>query len=291
MQESKYLIANFRDTQWGLTVSTVGYEHIIPGEDYPTHGHADGYYFKVERGRILNEYQLLYITAGEGVFKSSSVEERRIKAGDFFLLFPGEWHTYHPSKNIGWQSYWIGFKGENMDARVKNGFLSPTKPVYHVGYMDRLEDLYHYALDTAQEEAVHTQRTLAGVVNLLIGMMYSLERNIELGKNQEHVNMVNRARKRIRGALEENLTIQQIATDMGVSYSNFRKLFKEFTGVSPALYQQELRLQRAKELLSTTNLSVKQIAYKLCFDSPDYFSAKFKAKINLRPNEFREQTK
>ena len=41
MQESKYLIANFRDTQWGLTVSTVGYEHIIPGEDYPTHGHAD----------------------------------------------------------------------------------------------------------------------------------------------------------------------------------------------------------------------------------------------------------
>ena len=103
--------------------------------------------------------------------------------------------------------------------------------------------------------------------------------------------MVNRARKRIRGALEENLTIQQIATDMGVSYSNFRKLFKEFTGVSPALYQQELRLQRAKELLSTTNLSVKQIAYKLCFDSPDYFSAKFKAKINLRPNEFREQTK
>lgn len=178
-----------------------------------------------------------------------------------------------------------------MDARVKNGFLSPTKPVYHVGYMDRLEDLYHYALDTAQEEAVHTQRTLAGVVNLLIGMMYSLERNIELGKNQEHVNMVNRARKRIREALEENLTIQQIATDMGVSYSNFRKLFKEFTGVSPALYQQELRLQRAKELLSTTNLSVKQIAYKLCFDSPDYFSAKFKAKINLRPSEFREQTK
>lgn len=291
MQESKYLIANFRDALWGLTVSTVGYENIIPGEDYPTHGHADGYYFNVECGRILNEYQLLYLTEGEGIFRSSSIGERRIKAGDFFLLFPGEWHTYHPAKNIGWKCYWIGFKGENMDARVKNAFLSTTKPIYHVGYLDRLEDLYCYALETAQEEAVHTQRTLAGVVNLLIGMMYSLERNIELGKNQEYVNMINQARKRIRESLEENLTIQQIAADIGVSYSNFRKLFKEFTGVSPALYQQELRLQRAKELLSTTTLSVKQIAYKLCFESPDYFSAKFKAKINMRPSEFREQTK
>jgi len=291
MQQSKYLIANFRDALWGLTVSTVGYENIVPWEDYPTHGHADGYYFNIERGRILNEYQLLYLTEGEGVFRSSSIEETRIKAGDFFLLFPGEWHTYHPVKSIGWKSYWIGFKGENMDARVKNAFLSATKPIYHVGYLDRLEDLYRYALQIAQEEAVYTQRTLAGVVNLLIGMMYSLERNIELGKNQEYVNMANRARKRIRESLEDNLTIQQIAADMGVSYSNFRKLFKKFTGVSPALYQQELRLQRAKELLSTTDLSIKEIAYKLCFESPDYFSAKFKAKTNMRPGEFREQSK
>jgi AraC-like DNA-binding protein len=74
---------------------------------------------------------------------------------------------------------------------------------------------------------------------------------------------------------------------MGVSYSNFRKLFKEYTGLSPATYQQDLRLQRAKELLSTTDLSIKEIAYKLNFESPDYFSAKFKAKTGRRPSELR----
>ena len=52
MQTSKYLIANERDAEWGLTVSTVGYEEIAPGDDYPTHGHADGYYFAVEKGQI-----------------------------------------------------------------------------------------------------------------------------------------------------------------------------------------------------------------------------------------------
>jgi AraC-like DNA-binding protein len=74
---------------------------------------------------------------------------------------------------------------------------------------------------------------------------------------------------------------------LGVSYSNFRKLFKEFTGISPALYQQDLRLQRAKELLATTTLSIKEIAYRLRFESPDYFSSKFKIKTGKKPSEFR----
>jgi len=74
-----------------------------------------------------------------------------------------------------------------------------------------------------------------------------------------------------------------------VSYSNFRKLFKEYTGISPAMYQQDLRLQRAKEMLSTTNLSIKEIAYRLNFESPDYFSCKFKVKTGQKPSEFRSR--
>lgn len=290
-QISKYMVANTRDSLWGLTVSTVGYEEINPGDDYPTHGHADGYYFNQEKGRILNEYQLLYLTEGEGIFHSSSVKEAKIKAGDLFLLFPGEWHSYHPLPNVGWKSHWMGFRGQNMDSRVRQGFLGSGKPIYHVGFSARVDDLYRFAYDTAQEEGAYVQQTLAGVVNLLIGLMYSLERNIQLSSNHEHVDMVNHARRRIRESLDADLTIQQIAKEMSVSYSNFRKLFKEFTGVSPSLYQQDLRLQRAKELLATTDLSIKQIAYQLRFESPDYFSSKFKIKMGMKPSEFREQTR
>lgn len=105
------------------------------------------------------------------------------------------------------------------------------------------------------------------------------------------MDLVNQARLLIRNGLEADVTIQDIASDMGVSYSNFRKLFKEFAGVSPALYQQELRIQRAKELLATTDMSVKQIAYRLRFDSPDYFSSKFKTKTGLKPSDFRAQAR
>jgi AraC-like DNA-binding protein len=158
-----------------------------------------------------------------------------------------------------------------------------------VGFSDAIVRLYRKAFDTAIEEAAYSQQLMAGIVNHLIGMMYSLERNIELSRNQQHVDMVNRARLRIRESLESSLTIQQVAEEMGVSYSNFRKLFKEHTGLSPATYQQDLRLQRAKELLTTTDASIKEIAYRLNFDSPDYFSAKFKQKTGRKPSELRSK--
>lgn len=285
MQNSKYMLATERDLKWGLTVSTVGYEEIAPGDPYPTKGHADGYYFNIEKGRVLNEYQLLYNPEGEGVFESAHCPQTKIKAGDMFLLFPGEWHTYHPNPRVGWKSHWIGFKGRNMDDRVKAGFLTPEKPIYHVGYSAIIEGLYRRAFAAAREEAAYSQQEMAGLVNHLIGKMYSLERNIELSRNQQQVDMIDKARWRIRESLESETTIQDIAEELGVSYSNFRKLFKEYTGLSPATYQQELRLLRAKELLSTTDLSIKEIAYRLNFESPDYFSAKFKAKMGIKPSE------
>lgn len=287
MQTSKYLVANDRDALWGLTVSTVGHDEVAPGEDYPTHGHADGYYFDTDKGRVLNEYQMLYLVEGEGLFASAHVAERKIGAGDIFLLFPGEWHSYRPAPGKVWKSYWIGYRGRNMDDRVKAGFLLPEKPVYHVGYSGEIVNIYESAIAVARKEAAYVQQTLAGMVNLLIGLMYSLERNITLGRNTGHVQMVSQAQMLIRETLESDMTIQKIAAEMNVSYSNFRKLFKEHTGISPAMYQQDLKLQRAKELLSTTDLSIKEIAFRLNFDSADYFSAKFKAKTGQKPSTFR----
>lgn len=55
MQTSKYLLASHRDVQWGLTVTTIGYEEIGPQDEYPTRGHADGYYFDLSKGRTRAE--------------------------------------------------------------------------------------------------------------------------------------------------------------------------------------------------------------------------------------------
>ena len=289
MQTSKYLLASERDAEWGLTISTVGFEKIDPWEAYPTKGHAYGYYFNIDKGRVLDEYQLLYQPEGEGVFESAHIPETRIKPGDIFLLFPGEWHTYRPLTDKGWTSYWIGFKGKNIDDRVKAGFLSPDKPIYHVGFNNDIIAIFEKAMKIADSEDPNYQQTLAGIVNYLIGQMYYLERNCELKKNSDQVDLIAKSKVMIRESLETCITIQEIAQKLGISYSSFRKLFKEYTGIAPAMYQHNLRLQLAKELLTSTDESIKEIAYRLNFGSPDYFSSKFKAKIGMKPSDFREK--
>lgn len=286
---SKYLLASERDAEWGLTISTVGYEKIDPWEAYPTKGHAYGYYFNIDKGRVLDEYQLLYQPEGEGVFESAHIPETRIKPGDIFLLFPGEWHTYRPLTDKGWTSYWIGFKGKNIDDRVKAGFLSPNKPIYHVGFNNDIISIFEKAMKIADSEDPNYQQTLAGIVNYLIGQMYYLERNCELKKNSDQVDLIAKSKVMIRESLETCITIQEIAQKLGISYSSFRKLFKEYTGIAPAMYQHNLRLQLAKELLTSTDESIKEIAYRLNFGSPDYFSSKFKAKIGMKASDFREK--
>lgn len=68
------------------------------------------------------------------------------------------------------------------------------------------------------------------------------------------------------------MSVESIAQSLNVSYSWFRSTFKSYTGVSPAQYQLHLRYLRAKELLSTSRLSISEIAYALNFETVSQFS-------------------
>ncbi len=63
--EFKYLIVNDMDRKFGLWVNTVGYQSIPPDSPYPLKEHPSGYFSLMqEKGRVLREYQLVYITKG-----------------------------------------------------------------------------------------------------------------------------------------------------------------------------------------------------------------------------------
>jgi len=288
MNPIKYIVEHERDLQWGLSICTVGFETISPQSPYPSHKHGAGYYFSIEKGRILYEYQLIYIPEGSGYLHTRSASDYRLEPGSMFVLFPGEWHTYHPDSSSGWKQYWIGFKGVNMDNRVEQGFLNKEHPVFQVGRNEEIVRLYHQAIDIANREEAYFQQMLAGITNYLLGLMYSLDRNRQLSRDKEIIDLINYARIYMREKVEDTISIQDVAIQVGMSYSHFRNKFKEYTGLSPAQYFQEIRLQRAKELLVTTNFSIKEVAYRLNFESADYFSTRFKLKTGMRPGELRK---
>jgi AraC-like DNA-binding protein len=82
-------------------------------------------------------------------------------------------------------------------------------------------------------------------------------------------------------------TVQYIADELHISQSYLRSLLKVLSGLSTQQYIHEKLIEKAKQKLSTTNLSVSEIAYTLGFEHPQSFSKLFKSKVKLSPLQFR----
>lgn len=83
-------------------------------------------------------------------------------------------------------------------------------------------------------------------------------------------------------------TVQYIAETLNVSPSYLSGLLKMLTGQSTQQHIHEKLIEKAKERLSTTALSVSEIAYELGFEHPQSFSKLFKTKTSVSPLEFRQ---
>ena len=241
--EFKYLVANESDHRWGITATSVGFQRVDPDEAYPSPIHPRGYYFDVVSGRVLDEYQLIYVVDGEGTLRTES-GSYRLTAGTMFLIFPGGWHTYRPSPETGWSAYWIGFRGRVIDDRVGGGFFSGKSPVFRIGLSPLAVDVYREALAVAGREDPCYQQVLCGAVSLLMGLALNRSRR-EKPSDGVVRDKIARAKLMMIDNLSEPLSAQQIARRLNVSYSWFRSAFKRLTGMAPAQYLIELKLYRA----------------------------------------------
>ena len=98
---------------------------------------------------------------------------------------------------------------------------------------------------------------------------------------------IDKAKIIIRENLLKGITPEDVASRINMSYSWFRKLFKDYTGVSPAHYIQELKIQEAKQLLSGSDTNIKEVSYYLGFDDIAYFSKVFKKYTGFTPIEYK----
>ncbi len=283
----KYLVINRNDLLWGLAVNSVGSQKIGPGDPYPPTGHPSRYLFTEERGRVLQEYQLLYITEGKGYFRSKTVPHKvQLTRGSLFMLFPGEWHTYRPDPSTGWTEYWIGFNGALIETWDKIGFFTREHPVAQIGLHEDLVALYTEAIQTASEQASGFQQRLMGIVTHLLGDAIYYNRRETFSEINEQINLA----KILISEQFRTITAEEVAARLCMGYSNFRKIFKEYTGFSPAKYIQEVRFSKVKEALTNSTLPVKQIAYEMGFDNYDYFFTAFRRITGMTPTAYRDIT-
>jgi len=285
-----YLSIGGNDEDWGIVVTTAGFQSIPPRTNYPPMQHPDTHLFKPDAGRIINEYQLVYITKGSGWFSSQHYKKmQKVTTGTLLLLFPGEWHSYAPDSATGWDEYWVGFRGQHIDNRVNKGFFSYKEPLYNIGINTSIIGLYEEIIDIAQREKAGYQQMISSIVLSILGTYYYKSKN-EPFTDSYIVEKIKEARLIIKNNAENELSQEDIARKIGLGYSWYRRMFKEYTGVSPVQYHLQQKLMKAKELLTTTEKNISEIAYSLHFENVSQFSTFFRKKEGITPSEFRNRT-
>lgn len=285
-----YLSVSEKDKDWGLYLTGGGTADVPPHTPYPPTKHPDAYMFHWKSGRILHEYQIIYITRGAGTFESESVGQKQISEGTVFILLPEMWHRYTPNTNTGWKEYWISFNGKQADKFLATGIFSKTKPVLDIGLNEEIIKLYQKILDLLESEKVGYKEICAAIVYQIIAQVMASERS-KMFEGKEIETIINKSKVLMADRIESHIYFNELANELGIGYSWYRRMFFRYTGITPAQYFLQLKLNRAKDLLMNTSMSIKEIALKVGFDSQFYFSKFFTQRMGISPKKLRDYSR
>jgi AraC-like DNA-binding protein len=274
---------------WGVDVLTVGHHVHQSRNPYPDSNHPIKYQFNEQSGRVLDEFQLVYIANGQGIFESDSVPPTLVTGGTAFLLHPQVRHRYRPLEDTGWEEFWVGFKGHYAEYLMRQDCFDSQKPLLRIGFHAELLSVFAQLVHTLKQENVAYQQIAASQVIQLLGLVYASALMKELHRSREE-QVVHQAGYEMQQDWDAPINFEVLAQRFNVSYAWFRKAFKDVMGMPPGQYHLNLKLAKASQLLRETALPISEIAFACGFESTFYFSRIFKKKLRITPSDYRNSS-
>ena len=273
---------------WGVRVLDAGFEAFPAGKPYPAiEHHPAPYLYAWEDGRIFSEYQFLAITRGCGILETTSCPHLEIKAGDLFMLFPGEWHRFRPDPQTGWDENFVGFDGDYARHLIQS-FFTPNEPVLRGAATAETVKLIRKIAVTAKDTSPETAPQVFADMIALITRLVLFTRVHASSQRRAARQKINTAREHILARASQRIDFRQLAISLGLSYSLFRRMFQAETGHAPLAYQLEVRISQARVLLEQTDLSVSEVASQTGFANVFYFSKMFSKRTGQTPSACRQ---
>lgn len=246
-------------------------------------------YNKVPAGKcqIMHRdvFILHYVVSGKGVFQGQPFDKN---CG--YLVVPGELEIITADEEEPYESYWVIFKGSLAPEIIK---LCGLKKSCHVFPFEKNEEcakiLHSAVFDIKASNDYAESFELQSAFNRLIA--------IHTNENSVFSNTVNFTARDLAMIFEKNyqqdLRINELAESFHYSRNHLYSIFKNEYGISPQDYLINLRIEKAKQLLSRedVSLTVKEVAYAVGFRDQLYFSKLFKKKMGVSPMEFRNERK
>ena len=168
-------------------------------------------------------------------------------------------------------------------------FLSEKEEAILNGIIANIKQEYHSNIDKFSKEIIvtHTENLLS-YSNRFYNRQF-------ITREKKHHNVLEQFEKllidyfKMYDSVDKGLpTVQYLANQLNISPKYLSRLLKSLTGQNTQQHIHEKLVEKAKEKLSTTNLSISEIAYELGFEHPQSFSKLFKTKTDLSPLEFRK---
>jgi YesN/AraC family two-component response regulator len=144
----------------------------------------------------------------------------------------------------------------------------------------RISEKFAYEIENAnQVETLHhlEDRMIEQYCDLVISNSLS-----------KYTTMTRRVVEYIHSFYNKQINKEELAAKLSTHPSHLSRKFKEETKFTLTAYQQMLRINQAKHLLKTENLSVEEIAWTIGYDDPSYFARVFKKETGRTPSEYRD---
>ncbi|MCT8160085.1 helix-turn-helix domain-containing protein [Pseudoruegeria sp. SHC-113] len=268
----------------GCTLQSTGFTRVGKHAQYPALSHPQHHLFSRRKGRVLQAYQIVFLSEGRGRAElGHGSKPFDLEAGMVFVLFPNVWHRYAPEPATGWTEHWVECKGTAFDMAVNSGLLDKSRPVFRNPDTAAIAATFAEIHSLARANAVGNQPVLSMLGLKLLAILAGPRTANEDSTNR----LVNTARMMLLETCTENRPMEEIADALNVSYSNLRRRFRGHTGLSMKEYQTAMRLQKAKDLLDNTDLSIKGVAAQLGFSSAFHFSNQFRRTVRCPPTDWR----
>lgn len=221
-----------------------------------------------------------YVREGSGYFEINGKTYRPC-AGSVMVLTKGSDHVYYPDKDNPWKKDWAIIDGPFADALLKC-YLPEGE------YCFDNCDLSHFfaRLRALASETPFNYRVFADNAALLFCDALTSVKNADRKK----CNRIALAVKEVLDShLEGSVTIEDIAEKLNYSPNYVIRQFKEQYGCTPYKYYTDRKLKLAQLYLRNSDLSVTEIAERLCFADQHYFSNAFRQYCGMCAGEYRKK--
>jgi len=236
-------------------------------------GHWLGYDHKGNE-RVINESVLILCVHGGGWLRLRD-EYYTVRKNDIFICPPNIPHVYGCNTDTGWEIWWCHFSGEHTVTLCRAIGLSEAAPLMQLPEPDQAVVCFSKLLDRLEDQQ---ESAALDAADLLHSLLLELYRQAE--KRPLLANLAQFANDR-------SISLNEMARRAGYSTFHFTRLFKKQTGRSPWQYVLDRKIERAKELLIGSSLSIKEISASLDFNNPDYFAKLFRSRCGTPPHKYR----